>query len=382
MDPLLFTPFQLRGLTLRNRIVVSPMLTYSAVNGFPVDFHSVHYGKLAMGGAGLVIVESTKVDHRGCTTPHDLGLWKDDFVAPLKKIVDLVHSYGAAVGIQLGHSGRKARNSAPWQGRKQLEHHEGVEPGETWELIGPSPKPHGSGYHMPREVTTNDIDDLLQKYAAAARRADQAGFDVFEIHVAHGYLLHQFLSADANERTDKYGGSVENRMRFPLEVIDAVRSQWPQTKPLFIRISAVDETGLTVEDSARFAAEAEKRGVDLIDCSSGGMSGKAATQLGYGYQVPFARDIKRLSGVKTMAVGHIIHADQAESILQAGDADLVAIGREFLHNPNWPIDAAQKLGIEKPFAGIPANYAYWLNARFKGPFQGTPSTWQSGIGKT
>lgn len=383
MAPLLFTPMQLRDLTLRNRIVVSPMLTYSAVNGYPNDFHHVHYGKLAMGGAGLVFVESTKADPRGCSTPNDLGLWKDDFIAPMKRIVDIIKGHGAAAGIQIGHSGRKARSSVPWEGRKQLEHHAGVEPGLDWELIGPSAVAQGKGYFTPRELTVPDIRKLIEAYVAAAGRAKQAGFNVLEIHGAHGYLLHQFLSPESNRRTDDYGGSEANRMRFPLELIEAIRRVWPDEKPLFIRISAIDEAGWSIADSARFVKEVSARGVDVIDCSSGGMTGRSIVDPesppGYGYQVPYARDIRKLTGVKTMAVGHIIHGDQAEAILQNGSADLVAIGREFLHNPNWPMDAAQKLGVEAPFAGLPAPYAYWLDKRASAGFGGKPSTWQPGI---
>jgi len=383
MESLLFSPLKLRDLTLRNRIVVSPMLTYSGRNGYATDFHQVHYGKFAMGGAGLIIVESTKADPRGCTTPRDLGLWKDDFVPRLSQIVSFVKSFGAAIGIQLGHSGRKARNAVPWEGRKPLASHPGVDHGEDWELIGPSAIAQGNSYFMPRELTVADIQALIEMYVKAAVRADHAGFDLLEIHGAHGYLLHQFLSPASNQRTDRYGGSLQNRMRFALEITEAIRAVWPSGKPLFMRISAVDEAGWSVEDSAGFAKELGAKGIDVIDCSAGGMSGGSVVDPekppGYGYQVPYAAGVRKLSGVKTMAVGHIIHADQAEQILRDGSADLVAIGREMLHNPNWPMDAAEKLGVDKPFAIVPPPYAYWLEKRAAAGFGGKPSTWQAGI---
>ena len=383
MESLLFSPLKLRDLTLRNRIVVSPMLTYSGRNGYATDFHQVHYGKFAMGGAGLIIVESTKADPRGCTTPRDLGLWKDDFVPRLSQIVSFVKSFGAAIGIQLGHSGRKARNAVPWEGRKPLASHPGVDHGEDWELIGPSAIAQGNSYFMPRELTVADIQALIEMYVKAAVRADHAGFDLLEIHGAHGYLLHQFLSPASNQRTDRYGGSLQNRMRFALEITEAIRAVWPSGKPLFMRISAVDEAGWSVEDSAGFAKELGAKGIDVIDCSAGGMSGGSVVDPekppGYGYQVPYAAGVRKLSGVKTMAVGHILPAAQAEQILRDGSADLVAIGREMLHNPNWPMDAAEKLGVDKPFAIVPPPYAYWLEKRAAAGFGGKPSTWQAGI---
>jgi 2,4-dienoyl-CoA reductase-like NADH-dependent reductase (Old Yellow Enzyme family) len=383
MESLLFTPMDLRGVRLRNRIVVSPMLTYSAKNGYADDWHFIHYGRFATGGAGLIFVESTKADPRGCTTPRDLGLWKDEFIAPLKRIVDFCKSHGAAIGIQLGHSGRKARNQLPWEGRKQLQSHPGVDRGEAWEIIGPSAIAQGNGYFQPRELTTGDIQTLVEDYGKATDRALRAGFEVLEIHGAHGYLLHQFLSPASNQRTDAYGGTPEKRMRFALEIVECVRKVWPAEKPLFYRISAIDEAGWRVEDSAGFAKELAAHGVDVIDCSSGGMTGRSIVEPehppGYGYQVPYAEGVRKLSGVKTMAVGHIIHADQAEKILRDGQADLVAIGREFLQNPNWPVDAAEKLGVATAFKTVPAPYGYWLDKRASAGFGGRPSTWQNGI---
>lgn len=384
MKSKLFSPIQIRGLTLKNRVVLSPMLTYEADHGFPTDWHLAHYGKYAVGGAGLVFIESTKVDPRGCTTPKDLGLWKDEFIAPLSRITSFIKSRGPAVGIQLGHSGRKARNSLPWQGRLPLgSEQKGVDHDEEWELIGPSAVAATAKYSVPKEMTQEDIRDQIDMWGAATIRANQAGFDVLEIHCAHGYLLHQFLSARANQRTDKYGGSMENRMRFTLETVAHVRACWPAEKPLFVRISAVDEAGWSIEESVVLCRHLKALGVDMIDCSSGGMSeysiASGESPPGYGYQVPYSETIKRDAGIQTMAVGLIIHADQAESILQHNQADLVAIGREMLHNPNWVMDAADKLNEERVFDIVAENYGYWLEKRANTGFNKKTSTWQHGI---
>jgi 2,4-dienoyl-CoA reductase-like NADH-dependent reductase (Old Yellow Enzyme family) len=381
MERLLFTPLKIREITLRNRIVLSPMLTYSANGGHIDDWHLSHLAKFAAGGAGLVFMESTKIDPAGCSTPRDVGLWKDDFVEPLKRVTALIKRNGAVPGIQLGHSGRKARRSVPWEGRVPMTNCPGVDHGEVWELIGPSAVAHDPKYAVPREMTHDDIREAAEAWAQAARRADEAGFDILEIHGAHGYLIHQFLSTDANHRTDEYGGSLENRMRFAVEVVRRVREVWPQGKPLFFRVSAVDETGWTIDDSVALAKVLQANGVDVFDCSSGGMGdGATASEQAppYGYQVPYARAIRAGSGIMTMAVGMIVHSDHAEEIVQTGSADLVALGREFLHNPHWPIDAAQKLGVEAPFAGIPPAYAYFLEKRSKLNF-GKPSTFQTGM---
>jgi 2,4-dienoyl-CoA reductase-like NADH-dependent reductase (Old Yellow Enzyme family) len=379
MERALFTPLKIRDLTLRNRIVVSPMLTYSAVNGHVSDWHLAHLAQFAAGGAGVVFMESTKVDPAGCSTPRDTGLWKEAFVEPLKRITALVKRNGAVPAIQLGHSGRKARRSVPWEGRAPMSDCPGVDHGEKWELIGPSAIAHGAKYEVPREMTREDIHGMAVAWAAAAGRALEAGFEIVEIHGAHGYLLHQFLSEFANRRTDEYGGSFENRTRFAVEVAREVRKVWPESKPLFFRVSAVDETGWTIEDSIALARLLKANGVDVIDCSSGGMSdGATASEMApsYGYQVPYARAIRAGADIMTMAVGMIVHSDHAEQIVQDGSADLVAIGREMLHNPHWPMDAAQKLGVDAPFSGIPNAYSYFLDKRVKIGFR-TPSTFQT-----
>ena len=383
MDTTLFKPMRIRGVTLKNRIVLSPMLTYSAVEGHIGDWHFMHLGKYAAGGCGLVFMESTKVDPRGCTTPADPGLWNDGFVEPLKRITGFIKQFGAVPGIQLSHSGRKSRNARPWEGRGPLEVAPPLPGGGEWELIGPSAIPHEEGHPVPRAMTQTDINATVDAWGKATARAVRAGFEVVEIHAAHGYLIHQFLSPVANQRTDAYGGSLENRMRFAIEVAAETRRNLPDDKPLSVRISAVDETGWEIEHSIELAKQLKAVGVDIIDCSTGGIGNythvSTSSTVGYGYQVPHAERIRVEADIMTMAVGHIIHADQAEAILRDGRADLIAIGREMLHNPNWPIDAAQKLGVEAGFAQAPPPYAYWLEKRAQSRFPGRPSTWQTGM---
>lgn len=383
MDSLLFTPITIRGVRLKNRIVLSPMLTYSSVDGTLSDWHLMHLGKYAAGGTGLVFMESTKVDPRGCTTPADPGLWNDSFIAPMQRITAFIKQFGAVPGIQLSHSGRKSRHARPWEGRGPLEIVPELPGGGEWELVAPSAVPHEPDHPVPTALTKDGIRELVEAWGKAAIRAQKAGFDVVEIHAAHGYLIHQFLSPLANQRSDEYGGSLENRMRFAIEVAAETRRCWPQDKPLFMRISAVDNAGWEIEHSVELAKRLKAVGVDVIDCSSGGLAdmNHVSTTAGtsYGYQVPHAERVRREAGIMTMAVGHIVHADQAEAILREGRADLVAIGREMLHNPNWPIDAAQKLGVEPGFDHIPSPYGYWLEKRARSRVAVQPSTWRAGI---
>jgi 2,4-dienoyl-CoA reductase-like NADH-dependent reductase (Old Yellow Enzyme family) len=384
-QPMLFSPLEIRGLRLRNRVVVAPMHQYSAVEGFANDWHLVNAGKFAQGGAGLVIMESTKVARNGAGTVGDVGLWDDQFIPPLARCAAFIKAHGARAGIQLGHSGRKARLSRPWEGGKPLT---GDEPGVFdwvgWELVAPSAVPHSERSPTPRALSHNEVRDLAVKWGEAAARADRAGFDMVEIHAAHGYLIHQFLSPLANVRTDEYGGSELNRARFAIEVAECVRAAWPADKPLFMRLSCEDDAGFGPEESVRLSRLLKDKGVDVIDCSSGGtlarspMDGERSKK--YGYQVPYAEKIRREVDIKTMAVGHIVHADQAEAILQGGRADLVALAREMLYNPNWPMDAAQKLGIDPDFKLVPPPYSYWLDKRAKSAFEGQPSTWTNGLG--
>lgn len=383
-QPLLFTPIDLRSVRLKNRIVVAPMHQYSADQGFATDWHLMNAGKYAAGGAGFVMMESTKVARNGCGTVGDTGLWDDKFIPSFKRCADFIKKHGAVSGIQLGHSGRKARLTRPWEGGKPLT---GKEPEiydwDGWELVAPSAIPHTEKSPTPRALSHNEVRDMVGKWGDAARRANQAGFEILEIHAAHGYLLHQFLSPASNQRTDEYGGNEMNRMRFAIEVAEAVRAEWPAEKPLFMRFSCEDDAGWDLDQSVRLAALVKEKGVDVIDCSSGGtlayspMDGVRSKK--YGYQVPYAERIRKEAGVKTMAVGHIVHADQAEAILQGGRADLVALAREIMYNPNWPMDAAQKLGADPDFKLVPPPLAYWLAKRSKSGFEGKPSTFASGI---
>jgi 2,4-dienoyl-CoA reductase-like NADH-dependent reductase (Old Yellow Enzyme family) len=384
-QPLLFTPIELRSVTLKNRIVVAPMHQYSADKGFATDWHLVNAGKYAAGGAGFVMMESTKVARNGCGTVGDTALWDDRFIPSLARCAEFIRKQGAVPGIQLGHSGRKARLTRPWEGGKPLT---GSEPEvydwEGWELVAPSAIPHTQTSPTPRALSHNEVRDMVGTWAAAAERANRCGFDILEIHAAHGYLLHQFLSPAANKRTDEYGGSEKNRMRFPVEVAEAVRAVWPAAKPLFMRLSCEDDAGWDLEQSVRLAAELKKVGVDVIDCSSGGTLERSPMDSirarKYGYQVPYAERIRREAGVATMAVGHIIHADQAEAILRTGRADLVALAREIMYNPNWPMDAAQKLGADPDFLMVPPPLRFWLAKRAKSGFEGRPSTYSNGQG--
>ena len=379
--PLLFTPFTIRDYTCKNRIVVAPMHQYAAAHGYATDWHLMNIGRYAAGGAGMVFVESTKVDRRGCGTVGDLGLWHDDFVPGIKRLADFIRAHNAVPAIQLGHSGRKARRFRPWEGGAPLTKAAAateVDDWDDWELVAPSAiAGPGQDEPTPRALTLAEVQDLIGMWADAARRADEAGFDVLEIHGAHGYLLHQFLSPIANARNDQYGGSEHNRMRMVIEVAEAIRAVWPASKPLFIRLSVEDDAGFGPDESVNLARKLRPLGVDVIDCSSGGMMGRPVDSTGpvdYGYQVPYAERLRSDVDIATMAVGLIVHADQAESILQAGQADLIALARELLYNPNWPMDAAQKLGVDVDFASVPDAQAYWLAKRASGLPHVTPST--------
>ena len=388
-EPLLFTPLTIRGVTLRNRVVVPPMHQYSAVQGFPTDWHMVNAGKFAAGGAGLVIVESTKVERRGCGTIGDLGLWDNAFIAPLRRITDFIKQQNAVPGIQLGHSGRKARAFRPWEGGGPLERTAEIEAEigdwDAWTPVAPSAIAHSNKWPVPRALERGEVKDLVAAWGEAARRANAAGFEVLELHGAHGYLVHEFLSELSNQRTDEYGGSEPNRMRFLTEVTEAVRANWPATKPLFVRLSVEDHAGWGPENSARLAKLLKSRGVDVIDCSSGGITDQApilGNEITYNYQVPLSDYVRTHADIMTMAVGLIIHGDQAEQILQNGKADLIAVGREILNNPNWPMDAALKLGAEGVFRKVPPQFGYWLGVRARRGFGTKPSTWQIGLEET
>jgi 2,4-dienoyl-CoA reductase-like NADH-dependent reductase (Old Yellow Enzyme family) len=381
-EPVLFTPMQLRDVRLKNRIVVAPMHQYAAVKGFATDWHLVNAGRFAAGGAGLVIMESTKVERRGCGTLGDLGLWKDEFIPGLKRCVDFISAHGAVAGIQIGHSGRKARRFRPWEGGAPLTRSPDIDDWEDWELVAPSALNSPDTDPVPRALLRDEIPTVVESYGEAARRAHEAGYDVLDIHGAHGYLIHEFLSPMANTRSDEYGGSDLNRMRFCIEVVEAVRGRWPASKPLFLRLSVEDNAGWGPDQSVALARLVKPKGVDVIDCSSGGMRGPpviSAGTISYGYQVPYAERLRKDADILSMAVGLIIHADQAEAILYEGKADLIALAREILYNPHWPMDAAQKMGLDKGFASVPPPQAYWLAKRLSSVDSIVPSTYQRGI---
>jgi 2,4-dienoyl-CoA reductase-like NADH-dependent reductase (Old Yellow Enzyme family) len=381
-QPLLFTPIQIRDVTLKNRVVVAPMHQYAGVKGYPTDWHLMNAGRFAAGGAGLVIVESTKVERRGCGTIGDLGLWHDDFVPHFKRIADFIRQHDSVPGIQLGHSGRKARRFRPWEGGAPLTPQPEVDDWDDWELVAPSAIIGGRRDPEPRALSNDEVKAVVERWGQAARRANEAGFEMLEIHGAHGYLIHQFLSPMANKRNDEYGGSDLNRMRFAIEVVEAVRAQWPAHKPLFMRLSVQDGAGWGPDESVELAKIVGPKGVDVIDCSSGGMTGAPVVgdgPVGYGYQVPYAERLRKDAGVLSMAVGLIVHADQAEEILQEGRADLIALAREILYNPNWPMDAAQKLGVDPGFKSVPPPQSYWLEKRAQSIKDMVPSTYQRGI---
>lgn len=363
-------PLTIRGVTLSNRIMISPMCTYACTSdGLANDWHLVHYGKMAQGGAGLVMLEATAIDLTGRHSYADLGIWSDDHVAPLKRVADFIRAQGSVPAIQLQHTGRKASTRRPWHGGDCMTEDDIRERGETpWQPIGPSPLPYGPGKPVPREIPIEEMPALIETFAAAARRSVAAGFDVVEIHAAHGYLLNQFLSPIANQRTDAYGGSLENRMRFPLEVVEAVRAGLPEDTALFVRISSVDgvESGWTLEESIVFSRELKARGVDVVDCSSGGIGGAATMNRlarSPGFQVPFAEAIRHEADVPTVAVGLILTPEQAEEIAAQGRADIVAIGREALSDSNWPNKALTALDENGAYDNWPPNVGWWLEKR-------------------
>lgn len=327
------------------------MCQYSAEDGLANDWHVVHLGARATGGAGLVIAEATAVTPQGRISPGDLGLWDDAQIAPLARVTAYLRSQGAVAGIQLAHAGRKAGSAVPWQGGKPLSDDQG-----GWDVIGASPLPFYDGYRTPHEMSVADIAALVDDFRQAARRADAAGFELVEIHAAHGYLIHSFLSPLSNRRTDDYGGSFANRARLLLDITHAVRDVWPEHLPLAVRLSASDwvEGGWTGEDSVRLAALLGDAGVDLVDCSSGGNVPKADIPIAPGYQVPFAAAVRREAGIASAAVGLITEPAQADAIVREGQADVVLLGREFLRDPYWPIRAAQALGHPLP---APVQYA-------------------------
>lgn len=385
----LFSPIELRGLALKNRVVIPPMCQYSAHDGLVTDYHLVHYGRLALGGAGLVILEASAVVPEGRITHGDVGIWSDDHLPGLARIAAFLKGQGAAAGIQLAHAGRKASMQRPWHGNGPLSEADHARGDRPWAIVGPGVTPMDEGWLVPDALDEAGIARLVAAFADGARRAHAAGFDAVEIHCAHGYLLHSFLSPLSNGRDDAYGGDRAGRMRLPLAVAEAVRAAWPAEKPLFARVSAVDgvEGGLTIEDTVAFAGELRARGVDVVDCSSGGLSGSATAarvRRDYGFQVGYAERVRREAGATTMAVGLVVDPEQAEAIVAEGRADLVAVGREALADPNWPLRAEAALGAaaeEATHASWPQQSGWWLERRARelarlGPWRAPDGTQQ------
>jgi 2,4-dienoyl-CoA reductase-like NADH-dependent reductase (Old Yellow Enzyme family) len=369
--PLLFQPFKVRGLTLKNRLVVPPMVHYRAGPGSTCGiFHNVHLGRYALGGFGLVFVEATAVEEVGLINENDLGIWNEAQVESFKPLIAFMKGENAAIGIQLAHGGRKASSQRAMDGMGPLTPQQIEAGAKLWQPVGPTGEPVAQGWLTPRQLSVDECRAMVRTWAAAARNAVNAGFDVIEIHTAHGYLLASFLSPISNTRDDEYGGDRNGRMRLPLEIVEAVRREMPETMPLFVRVSAVDgaQNGWNLDDTVAFAQELKARGADVIDCSSGGISGSAtAAQVprGLGFQVPYAEWIRNEVGVATMAVGIILEAQQAEAILENGQADLVAVGRQSQFNPNIAQHWAHDLGINRRFEDWTPEYGWWLEKRIR-----------------
>ncbi len=352
MASALFSPFSMRGLTLDNRIVVSPMCQYSAVEGCAQDWHLMHLGQFSVSGVGLLITEAAAVEARGRITPHCIGLYSDENEAALARVIAFCRQHGTAkLGIQLAHAGRKASTHRPWEGRHPLGPGEGA-----WQTVSSSDLPHDEGWHRPVALDRAGMEQIKAAFVAGVERAERIGFDLIEVHMAHGYLFHEFLSPIANRRDDEYGGSLENRMRFPLEAFNAMRAAWPDEKPMGVRISVTDwvEGGWNPDEAVVFAEELKRIGCDYVTASSGGVSERQKIELGEGYQVAFAHRIRAEAGVPSMAVGMIYDPRHAERIVADGEADMVALGRGLLFDPHWAIRAAAVLDVPAP---SPPQYA-------------------------
>jgi 2,4-dienoyl-CoA reductase-like NADH-dependent reductase (Old Yellow Enzyme family) len=356
----LFAPLPLRGVTARNRVMISPMCQYSSDDrsGRATEWHLVHLGGFATGGAGIVSVEATAVEARGRISPYDMGLWNDEQIEPLARVARFVRAQGAVPAIQLAHAGRKASVDRPWTGGKPIA--PGGNGGIGWQVVGPSLIPFDAGYQAPEPLTADGVRAVVDAFARAAERALAAGFELIELHAAHGYLLHQFLSPASNQRDDEYGGSLEGRMRLPLAVAQAVRAVWPERLPLFVRVSATDwldddptRPSWTLDQTVEFARRLKDAGVDAIDCSSGGNVAHVHIPAGPGYQTPLAARVRREAGIPTVAVGLISEPAQADQIIRSGQADLVALARAALRNPHWPLEAA--IALRQP-AQVPVQY--------------------------
>ena len=364
--PAVFTPFTLRDVTFSNRVVVTPMCQYRAEDGHAVNWHIAHHGRLSLSGVGGACVEATAVTRDGRITPGCLGIYLDSHIEVLSLVTSMYRDQGIPIGIQIGHAGRKASAAVPLDGAAPLVD---FDPSQAWEAIAPSAIAMTDGWPVPREMSETDILHMLEAFAAASARAMSAGFDFIEIHGAHGYLVNSFFSPISNQRTDQWGGpDIENRMRFPLQIAERIREVIPKSMPLFYRTSVVDgfEDGVTLDDSITLASELKNRGVDLIDCSSGGIvgpSGRALERPSPGYLVPYAEKIRHAADIATMAVGLIVEAPQANRIVESGQADLVAMGRQILDDPNFVFHAAKELDHPNPFSVLPESYAFFLERR-------------------
>ncbi len=368
----LFSPYALKSVAFRNRIAVSPMSQYRAKDGVASDWHLVHLGRFAMGGAGLVFAEATAVTKEGRRTHGDLGLWNDAHIKPLARIAAFLEAEGAVPGIQLGHAGRKSSERRPWHGETPVDGEDETIRGEAaWRAMAPSSLPFAKGWPAPHEMTEEDIRTVIAAFGAAARRSLQAGFKVIEVYAAHGFLVHQFYSPISNRRADHWGGSLDNRCRFPVEVARAIRAEWPEGLPLIFRLSCTDwlDQGWTTEDTGHLARLLAAVGVDMIDCSTGGIGDGAARArpnrmtLGHGFQTPFAADLRRATGIPTMTVGMIWDEQAAEATVANGDADMIAMARELLDHPNWPVQAQARLEADASFAHWPRESGWWLGKR-------------------
>lgn len=365
----LFSSITLREITFKNRVAVSPMSQYRARDGYANDWHMVHLGRFAIGGAGLVYSEATAVEREGRRTHGDLGLWDDAQIARLKPIAEFIHREGAVPGIQLSHAGRKSSERRPWHGETPVDHEDVSERNEgPWPSCAPSALPYADGWPTPSEMSEDEINRVIQAFGDAARRANEAGFKMIEVYAAHGFLVHQFLSPLSNRRSDRWGGSAENRRRFAIEVAKSIRANWPEGYPLAFRLSATDwiEGGIEIADTVQTAGVLKAHGVDLIDCSSGGIGGKERPRrmvIKEGFQSPFAAQVRKEAGIATMAVGFLWNADFCEELLASDKADMVTLARELLDDPNWPLHAAAKLGRNEAHSLWPIEAGWWLMKR-------------------
>lgn len=365
----LFTPYSLRDVTFRNRIAVSPMSQYRARDGVANDWHKVHLGRFAMGGAGLDYSEATAVEADGRRTAGDLGIWNDEQTDNLCSIASFLSDEGAIPGIQLSHAGRKASERRPWHGETPVDEEDVSKRNERpWQSVAPSAIPFADGWPSPTQMSEDDITRVISSFGDAARRSEAAGFKVIEVYAAHGFLIHQFLSPVSNKRTDQWGGGARNRRRFAIETARAIRVNWPEKYPLAFRLSATDwlDDGLEIEDTIETAKDLKEAGVDMIDCSSGGISGKERPRrmtLEQGFQAPFAEQLRHGANISTMAVGFLWDPEFCENLVASGQADMIALAREFLDDPNWPLHAATKLEFDKTHAIWPIEAGWWLKKR-------------------